>query len=52
MTNKSLRERFGLDKKGMSSVSKIIRDVVKDGQIKSDDPNTAPRYLKYIPYWA
>jgi len=31
--------------KGMSSVSRIIRDAIKDGQIKSVDPTTAPRYL-------
>ena len=52
MTNTSLRERFGLDDKGISSVSRIIRDAIEDGQIKHLDPNTAPRYFKYIPYWA
>ena len=52
MTNTSLRERFGLDEKGMSSASRIIRDALEDGQIKPVDPNTASRYLKYIPHWA
>jgi len=52
MTNTSLRERFGLDDIGISSVSRIIRDAMEDGQIKHLDSNTAPRYFKYIPYWA
>lgn len=52
MTNTSLRDRFVLDDKGISSASRIIRDTLESGQIKPVDPNTAPRYLKYIPYWA
>ena len=52
MTNSSLRNRFGLDDKDISSVSRIIKDTIDAKMIKAADPNTAPRYLKYIPYWA
>jgi len=52
MTNSSLRHRFGLDDKDISSVSRIIKDAIDAKMIKASDPNTAPRYLKYVPYWA
>ena len=52
MTNSTLRERFGLNDKSISSVSRIIRDTLDANMIKALDPNTAPRYLKYIPFWA
>lgn len=52
MTNTSLRQRFGLKDKDISSVSRIIKDAIDSNMIKASDPNTAPRYLKYIPYWA
>jgi ATP-dependent DNA helicase RecG len=51
MTNTSLRERFGLDEKGISSASRIIRDTINANMIKSVDPTTAPTYLKYVPFW-
>lgn len=52
MTNSSLRKRFGLDDKDISSVSRIIKDAIDAKMIKASDPTTAPRYLKYVPYWA
>lgn len=52
MTNSTLRERFGLDDKDISIVSRIIKDAVDADMIKALDPNTAPRYLKYVPFWA
>ncbi len=52
MTNSSLRQRFGLDDKGSSTASRIIKDAVDAKKVKPLDPNTAPRYMKYIPYWA
>lgn len=51
MTNSSLRHRFGLDDKDISIVSRIIKDTIDTKMIKANDPNTAPRYLKYVPYW-
>ncbi|NEG69926.1 ATP-binding protein [Bifidobacterium choloepi] len=52
MTNASLRERFGLDKKAQPTISKLIKHAVERGLIKPLDPSTAPRYMKYVPNWA
>ncbi|WP_391207701.1 ATP-binding protein [Psychrobacillus sp. L4] len=52
MTNASLRHRFGLDDKNSSTASRIIRDAVDAQKLKPLDPTTAPRYMKYIPFWA
>jgi ATP-dependent DNA helicase RecG len=53
MTNQSLRERFKLSESKADQVSRIIRETVNAGQIKSDDPeNASKRYVKYVPFWA
>jgi ATP-dependent DNA helicase RecG len=51
-TNASLRQRFGLDEQHISISSRIIRDTVEEGKIRPIDPSTAPRYMKYVPFWA
>ena len=50
MTNASLRERLGVEKRNAAQVSRIITDALASGQIKSADPD-APR-SGYIPFWA
>lgn len=52
LTNTTLRDRFGLDEKDISIASRIIRDTIDAGMIRAVDPDTSPRYLKYIPFWA
>lgn len=52
MTNATLRQRFGMDDKQNSVASRIIRDCVEAGVVKAKDPETAPRHMKYVPYWA
>lgn len=52
LTNKSLRERFGLPDSSISSSSRLIKDTVAKGFIKPLNPNTAPRYMRYVPFWA
>ena len=52
MNNTSLRERFGLEATATASVSRTIRDSVNAKLIKPDDPTTAPRHMKYVPFWA
>ena len=52
MNNTSLRERFGLEATSTASVSRIIRDALNAKLIKPDDPTTAPRHMKYVPFWA
>lgn len=52
LTNKSLRERFGVAESSSASVSRLIKEAVEKKIIKPLDPDTAPRYMKYIPFWA
>lgn len=52
LTNASLRERFGLPQSSITSISRLIGQVVDLHYIKPLDPNTAPRYMAYIPFWA
>ncbi len=51
LTNSSIRERFGLKETSSGSASRLIRDAVEKKYIKPLDPDTAPRYMKYIPSW-
>ena len=50
--NADVRIIFGLSEKEKYKVSRIIKDTVEAGLIKPVDPETAPRYMRYIPYWA
>lgn len=50
LTNSSLKKRFDIN--DSSTISRIIKDAVEVGKIKPLNPETAPRYMKYIPYWA
>ena len=52
LTNSSLRERFGVKESSSGSISRLIKEAVAAGLIKPLDPDTAPRYMKYIPIWA
>lgn len=51
LTNGSLRNRFGLPESSSASISRLIKDAVEKKYIKPLDPQTAPRYMKYIPHW-
>ena len=51
LTNSSLRERFGLKESSSASISRLIKDAHDKHLIKKLE-DTAPRYTKYIPYWA
>lgn len=52
MTNATLRSRFGMDDKQISIASRIIKDTLEAGKVKPKDPETAPKHMKYVPYWA
>lgn len=52
VTNVILRERFGLGEESRALVSKVIKATADEGLIKLFDDTTAPRYYRYIPYWA
>ncbi len=52
LTNSSLRNRFGLKESSAGTISRLIKDAIEKGAIKPLDPDTAPRYMKYQPWWA
>lgn len=51
MTNKSLRQRLGIDDKNYPMASRIIRDSIDAKLIKEDSSDTGIRHC-YLPYWA
>ncbi len=52
VTNTVIRKAFGLDEKEKVKASRIIRDTLEAKLIKPVDPTTAPRYMRYVPFWA
>jgi predicted HTH transcriptional regulator len=51
LTNTSLRKRFGLKDTYSGTISRIIKECLSRELLKPVDPNTAPRYMRYIPIW-
>ena len=53
MTNQSLRERFGLPGKSISTISQVITAAINSELIKLDPnaPNSR-KYARYLPFWA
>ncbi len=52
MTNTSLRNRFGIDEKNSSIVSRIISDSIGEKVIRPQDPRASKKFMAYVPYWA
>lgn len=53
MTNTSLRERFGIDKKNSAQVTRVINDALQAGLIRRHDPeDKSLKYRSYVPAWA
>lgn len=52
MTNTTLRQRFGIEEKNSSMVSRIIRDTIAAGLICVYDDTVGSRARKYLPWWA
>lgn len=52
LTNSSLRIRFGVTISSTGSISRLIKETIARGLIKPLDPHTAPRHMKYVPWWA
>jgi predicted HTH transcriptional regulator len=51
--NTSLRKRFGMHDKQAAQISKLIKDAIDDGKIKSKDPESeSKKFSLYVPYWA
>lgn len=52
MTNTTLRERFGIEKKNAAQASKIIKDTITAELIRPYDDSVGTRALRYVPFWA
>jgi len=53
MTNTTLRERFGVDKRNRAQISRVISDAVDAGMIRPYNPESdSRRHASYVPYWA
>ncbi len=52
MTNASVRERFGIDKRNAATASRYIREAVTAGVIGPEDPTASKKQMRYVPFWA
>ena len=52
MTNTTLRGRFGLDVKNSAAASRLLKDALAAQAVRLHDPAAAPKYRKYVPWWA
>ena len=52
MTNKTVRDRFGLTSKQSPLATKIISAAVKSSKVKPYDENAGNKFMQYIPYYA
>jgi ATP-dependent DNA helicase RecG len=52
LTNLSLRERFGIEEKNKSKVSRYIREALDAGVIRPFDEKAPRKLMKYLPFWA
>ena len=52
MTNSSLKERFKIDSKNSSMISRLLNETCEEGLIKISDESTSDKNRKYLPYWA
>lgn len=51
-TNRSVRERFGIEERNKATASRLLRDAVARGLIAPYDRAASPRLMRYVPYWA
>lgn len=52
VTNSSLRERFNIDEKNSSMISRLLKQTLKSELIKLVDETTLDKHRKYLPFWA
>lgn len=53
MTNKSMRERFGLGEEKSALVSQVIAAAIEEGLVKADETvGGSRRHARYLPFWA
>jgi predicted HTH transcriptional regulator len=52
VTNRSIRERFGIEEKNRAMASRLLRDALEAGVIAAQDPTASPKQTQYVPWWA
>ena len=52
MTNTTLRERFNIDEKNRSMISRLIKETVDRGLIKLENEKAGDKSKRYLPFWA
>lgn len=52
LTNSSLRARFGVPPSSTASISRLIKEAIKNNLIKPLDPTLSNKHMKYVPIWA
>lgn len=50
-TNSSIRKRFAIEERNKATASRLLKDAVARGLIAPYDTATAPRLMKYVPFW-
>ena len=52
MTNASVRERFGIETRNASQVSRFIKESIDEGLVVVYDPDAGTKARRYVPFWA
>ena len=52
MTNATIRERFGIEKRNSATASRLIKEAVTAGMIGPYDANASRKLMRYVPFWA
>ncbi len=52
LTNASVRERFGIEKKNSATASRLIKEAVDARMIVPFDPSAGNKAMRYLPFWA
>ncbi|HEX4309500.1 MAG TPA: RNA-binding domain-containing protein [Acidobacteriaceae bacterium] len=52
MTNKTVRERLGIQPQNTAYASRLIKEALRAGVIVAYDSEAAPKMMRYVPFWA
>ncbi|MCY3629068.1 MAG: putative DNA binding domain-containing protein [Bacteroidota bacterium] len=52
ITNTTVRQRFGMDRRNSAKASRFLSEALAAGDIVPANPNAGRRFMEYLPYWA
>lgn len=52
LSRRTVRVIWYRENSRLDAIRELLANAVESGYIKAMDSDTAPRYKKYIPYWA